>query len=106
MQLEKLIAEASAIAGSQNKLATALGTQSGVVSEWRNGLRHCPDKYVVAMARIAGRDPLRTALEVYKERLGKLALISLAGAVAIMSTFAPTDANAHCAGLKPTGDNV
>jgi DNA-binding transcriptional regulator YdaS (Cro superfamily) len=106
VQLKALIDEAAAIAGSQNKLAAAMGVTSGNVSEWRSGARHCPDKHVLQMARIAGRPPVRTALEVYKERLGELAKTLAIGAAAIMLSFGGNDA-AACAGTRlPTEPNV
>jgi DNA-binding transcriptional regulator YdaS (Cro superfamily) len=105
VRLEVLIDEAAAIAGSQHKLAAAIGAQQGHISEWRKGKRPCPDKHVLQMARIAGHNPLRTALEVYKERLGELAKTLAIGAAAITLSFG-ANVDAACAGAPATEPNV
>lgn len=95
--LQQLIREAAEKAGSQNKLAKAIGETSGNVSCWMTGKRPCPDKFILAMARIAGRPPVATALEVYKERLGELAKTLAIGAVAMLCTFGASE-SARAAG--------
>jgi len=95
MRLETLIDTATAIAGSQHKLAAAIGAQQSHVSEWKAGKRACPDTHVLRMARIAGLNPLRTALEVYKERLGELAKTLAIGAVGITLAWPANDAAAY-----------
>jgi DNA-binding transcriptional regulator YdaS (Cro superfamily) len=104
-KVQTLIVTAATNAGSQAKLAAALGVSRGNVTDWLHGRTHVPDKYVLSMARIAGWRPLETALEVYKERLGELAKTLAIGAVAIIATFGPGGADAHCA-ARPTTDNV
>ena len=79
-KLQKLIEEAAAIAGNESKLAAALNVSRGNLSDWKHDRSPCPDKHVLAMARIAGKQPMQTALEVYKERLGKLASTLATGA--------------------------
>lgn len=106
MDQKTLIDKCVNLCGSEVKLARALHVSNGNVNDWRHERRDVPAKHLVAMAKMIPGDTRAIVAEVYLARLGKLALISLAGAVAIMSTCAATDANARCAGLKPTGDNV
>lgn len=56
-RITKLIDEASARAGSDNRLATLLEVTRGNVSEWRHGKRACPLEAQVLMADIAGLNP-------------------------------------------------
>lgn len=52
-----LIEQASAVAGSDNKLAKLIETTQPTISEWRSGKRSCPPADVALMAQIAGLDP-------------------------------------------------
>jgi DNA-binding transcriptional regulator YdaS (Cro superfamily) len=91
MQLAKLIDEATAIAGSQRKLAERLdGATQGHVSEWRSGTRPCPDKHILAMAQMVGRQPVATALAIYRDRLGELAKTLAIGAVVVLVSLPST----------------
>jgi DNA-binding transcriptional regulator YdaS (Cro superfamily) len=105
MRLEVLIDSAVAIAGSQRKLAQAMGVQQGHISEWRSKARSCPDKHILQMARIAGMHPLRTALEVYKERLGELARTLAIGVAVTLAALQGNDAAAY-AGARSSAPNV
>ncbi|BEP55064.1 hypothetical protein GmRootV118_23080 [Variovorax sp. V118] len=53
-----LMDKASAIAGSDYKLAQMLGTGRASVSNWRNGVVPCPVEIQALMAHIAGLDPV------------------------------------------------
>jgi DNA-binding transcriptional regulator YdaS (Cro superfamily) len=105
--LKALIREASAKAGGQNALARAIGSTSGNVSAWASGKRPCPDEQVIRMARIAGKPPMATAVEVFKERLGELAKTLAIGAVVMLSTFGASDHALAAAGHgEPMRDDV
>lgn len=56
MQLNELIDRASAIAGSDNKLAQHLGVARNKVSNWRHGQAGCGVEYRALMASMAGLD--------------------------------------------------
>jgi hypothetical protein len=56
--LNKLIAEASAIAGNDHKLSKALGIAHTSVIGWKNGSRPCPPEEVASIAYVAGYDPI------------------------------------------------
>jgi transcriptional regulator with XRE-family HTH domain len=103
-KVETLIKAASDAAGGQAALARAMGITRSRVTNWKAG-EHVPDKYVLAMARIAGWRPMETALEVYKERLGELAKTLAIGAVAIIATLGTGAADARFV-ASPTTDNV
>jgi DNA-binding transcriptional regulator YdaS (Cro superfamily) len=102
--LTRLLDSASAAAGSDGKLGTALGVGRQRISHWRHQREHVPDKHILAMARIAGQPPLATALEVYRERLGELAKTLAIGVVAIIASFATPHADARH--VAAAGDNV
>ena len=55
--LDQLIDMASKAAGSDYKLAAALGTSRQTVSNWRHGHKPCPVADQALMANIAGLDP-------------------------------------------------
>jgi DNA-binding transcriptional regulator YdaS (Cro superfamily) len=61
-RVQRLIAEASARIGSQNKLAAALGYDKANVSEWMNGKRSCPVQAQALMADMTGLDGTEVAL--------------------------------------------
>ncbi len=54
--LDQLICRASAVAGSDYKLAQQLGVTRQNVSNWRHGKQKCPAGDVALMADIAGLD--------------------------------------------------
>lgn len=58
--LNLLIDKASAIAGSDYKLAQMLGTQRQVISDWRHGRKTAAPADQALMAHVAGLDPLVT----------------------------------------------
>lgn len=104
MDVKALIDKAVEIMVSEAALARALHVSPSNVNDWRHERKPCADKHVVAMAKIIGKDPRTVAAEVYLARLGKLALISLAGvAVTIAGWLVPGGA----ANAAPaTDDNV
>lgn len=104
--LQTLIREASAQAGSQNALARAIGDTSGNVSNWASGKRHCPDDKLLKIARIAGRNPIQAALEVYRERLGEAAKTLVIGAVAMLCISGANDRALAAAGPDLMRDDV
>lgn len=55
-KLNVLIDKASAIAGSDAKLAQLIGASKQHVSNWRHGSRPCPIEDVALMAGVAGLD--------------------------------------------------
>jgi len=67
-ELNFLIDKASAIAGSDNKLATMIGTTRMAVSDWRAGRRPCPPEQQALIAAVAGLDPQQTALRALVQR--------------------------------------
>ncbi|MDH6594347.1 hypothetical protein M2165_004236 [Variovorax sp. TBS-050B] len=67
-ELNLLIDAASAIAGSDAKLALALGASRGNVSDWRKGTRPCPPEHQVLMAAIAGFDAQQVAARALVEK--------------------------------------
>jgi DNA-binding transcriptional regulator YdaS (Cro superfamily) len=87
-RVKALIDAAAVNYGSQAKLARHIGVTPSTVSNWKSSHEHVPDKHVLHLARAAGWPPIATALEVYKERLGKLAKTLPIGGAAIMLTFA------------------
>jgi DNA-binding transcriptional regulator YdaS (Cro superfamily) len=103
MEQKTLVDDAVQVMVTEAALAKALNVSPSNVNEWRHGRRPCPDRHVIAMAKIIGRDPRAVAAEVYLARLGKLALISIAGAVATIGTWG-TPGPAHAA--AGSRDNV
>lgn len=71
-RVKALIDEATVKCGSQAALARRLKVSRQTITEWKSGREGVPDKHILALADAAGADPVPTALEVYKERLGKL----------------------------------
>lgn len=67
-ELNFLIDKASAIAGSDNKLAALIGTTRMAISDWRNGRRPCPPEQQALIASVAGFDPQQTALRALVQR--------------------------------------
>lgn len=57
-ELILLMDRASAIAGSDYKLAQMLGTGRASISNWRHGVAPCPVEIQALMAHIAGLDPV------------------------------------------------
>ena len=56
-ELILLIDKASAVAGSDYKLAASLGVGRQTVSNWRHGQKPCPVEDQALLASIAGLDP-------------------------------------------------
>lgn len=67
-RVRTLIHAASAIAGSQNKLAKSIGYSSSEVSEWATGSRACPLEAQVLMAHLAGFNPQEVLAHAMIER--------------------------------------
>jgi len=84
MQLEEMIDQCAAIAGSQRKLAAQLGVTSGNVSDWRNGRRPCPAEHLHHMAEMLPGDPTARALEVVRSVWVKRGIAGPHGAVAML----------------------
>jgi len=112
--LNLLIDRAAAIAGNDSKVATALGVQRQVVSQWRKGKRPCQPEEQALLAELAGLDPVATLAratveywegkpkgDMLRRALGKLspaigAAAGFAGAIAlaISGLTSPTPAQA------------
>lgn len=56
-ELAELIDRASAVAGSDSKLAKLIDAHQPHISQWRSGAKPCPPGDVALMAEIAGLDP-------------------------------------------------
>lgn len=69
MSLILSIAKAAKIAGSQRALAQQIGAQEQHISNWKKGARPCPLPQRIRIAKIAGDDTLRAALESLIEQL-------------------------------------
>lgn len=61
-RVQRLIAEASARIGSQNRLAKAIGYPVGNVNDWAHGRRPCPIQAQALMAELAGLNAEEVAL--------------------------------------------
>lgn len=106
MELVKLIDAASAISGSDGKLARHLEVSPGNVSDWRHGRRPCPIDCVADMAAIAGLPVSRVVEEALiernagtprGERLAKALGKALAGVVATLCIFGTAVPDARAA---------
>lgn len=122
-QLIFLIDAASKIAGSDSKLAAAIGQHRSKVSDWRKGRQACPPEMQALMAHMAGFDAQKIALRALVEKhegselgdklmraLGKPSRVTgaVAGFVgaavlAIFGLIIPTRTDAHA--LTPQLDN-
>lgn len=69
MQLEKLIERAAAIAGSEYKVAKALGIPPQQVCDWKAGRRTCGPEDRALLADVAGVDPMPEIAEALLERV-------------------------------------
>lgn len=58
--LNLLIDQAAAIAGSDSKVTAALGIPRQLVSMWRKGARPCQPEEQALLAELAGLDPVAT----------------------------------------------
>lgn len=63
MQLNVLIERAAAIAGSEYKVAKALGVTPRQVCDWKAGRRTCSPEDRALLAEVAGEDPVAVAME-------------------------------------------
>lgn len=70
MPLIETINRASAVVGSQNKLAEIVGASSGSLSDMKAGRKHCPLTMRARIAHIAGIDPKLEMIEALTEELG------------------------------------
>lgn len=122
-ELNLLIDKASAIAGSDAKLAVLIGSHAQTVSNWRHG-KSCPPEMQALMAHVAGLDPVaelaRATVRKFEgdkkgdllmRALGKAsrltgAMAGFVGAVALaISSLIPQRAEAAPA-HRLCGDNV
>lgn len=69
MSLKLTIEKASAIAGSQTKLAELIGEHPANVSGFKRGTRYCGYKKRAAIAAIAGENVARAMIEAIAEDL-------------------------------------
>lgn len=105
-RVKALIDAATVNYGTQTKLAAQIGVPKSSISNWAHGREAVPDKHVIALARAAGWPPVATALEVYKERLGKLVKTLAIGGVVMSLTFGARDAGALCVEHGTTDHDV
>lgn len=67
-ELNFLIDQARKIAGSDGKVALAIGASRQNVSNWRNGKAPCPPEKQALIAAVAGLDPLITLARATVEK--------------------------------------
>lgn len=68
MRLNVLIEQAAAIAGSEYKVAKALGVTPQQVCDWKAGRRTCSPEDRALLAEVAGVDPIAEIAEALAER--------------------------------------
>jgi ribosome-binding protein aMBF1 (putative translation factor) len=68
---------ANAAGGSDNKLATMLGTSRQVVSNWRHGQKEPAIEKQIEMAKIAGIDPAPIVIAAAVEKTGHEGALAL-----------------------------
>lgn len=98
-ELNLLIDKASAIAGSDAKLAALVGQPKQRVSNWRHGVVPCPIEDQALMASVAGMDPVqelaRAVLRKHEgSKKGELLLKAL-GKASLATGAAIASAGAH-----------
>lgn len=76
-RLSFLIARASAIYGSDNQLAIALGVTRQQISKWKNGHQDPSIEMQQRLAEIAGLDPAPHVIAASVEKTGNQAAIDL-----------------------------
>lgn len=68
MQIEQLIAKASAKVGSEYKVAKAIGATPQRLSDWKTGRATCMAEDRALLADLAGEDPLQEIVAALMER--------------------------------------
>ncbi|KAF1056808.1 helix-turn-helix transcriptional regulator [Variovorax sp.] len=76
-RLNFLIDKASAMYGSDNQLAIAMGTTRQVISNWRHGHKSPSTEMQQKLAELAGIDPAPHVLAAAVEKTGNAAAIAL-----------------------------
>jgi len=100
-ELNELITRASAIAGSDGKLARSLGVPPQHVSNWRHGHKTCTPADQALMAHVAGLDPVqvlaRATVRQYEGKAKGDALLKALGkaSLATGAVLATAGANAQ-----------
>mgnify|MGYP001126476541 CR=1 FL=1 len=67
-ELNLLIDQAKAVAGSDYKVAQAIGVTRMKISNWRHGHAPCPPEQQALLAALAGLDPQQTAIRALVQR--------------------------------------
>lgn len=108
--LNVLIDKASAIAGSDYKLAQTLGVPRGHVSQWRHAKRTATPADQALMAHIAGLDPVqvlaRATVEAYEGKPKGDALMKALGKVSLLTGAAIGSAGAAAHQISSTATEV
>lgn len=122
-ELNFLIDQAKAIAGSDAKVAAAIGASRMNISNWRKGKQKCPPKQQALIAAVAGLDPLQTLARATVQAeensdlgdrlmrvLGKAsratgAVLGFVG-VSALAIYSLSPTPSHAAGLRAERDNV
>jgi len=101
--LNVLIDKASAIAGSDYKLAQMLGTQRQVISDWRHGRKNATPADQALMADVAGLDAVqvlaRATVEAYEGKPKGDALMKALGKALLATGAAIGSAGASAAAI-------
>lgn len=115
MELGKLIDAASAVAGSDYKLAQRLDVTRALVSAWRHGKKPCSLDAVADMAAIAGLPVEKIVAEALidrnagtprGERLARALGKALAGVVATLCIYGTAVPDARAAGNSQSTQNL
>jgi plasmid maintenance system antidote protein VapI len=85
MQLQQLIEQAAANAGTATALAKQLGVSPQRITEWKNGHRPCPLHSQAQIAELAGIDPKEWVWGQICKQLGRVAS---AAVLALATCFA------------------
>lgn len=104
--LNVLIDKASAIAGSDYKLAKTLGVPAQHISNWRHGQRTATPADQALMAHVAGLDPVqvlaRATVEAYEGKAKGDALMKALGKALLVTGGAIGSAGASAAAIFST----
>lgn len=109
-ELNELITRASAIAGSDGKLARSLGVPPQHVSNWRHGHKTCTPADQALMAHVAGLDPVqvlaRATVRQYEGKAKGDALLKALGKASLATGAVLATAGANAQAIFSTIQNT